>query len=279
MLNIKYYSFCVKNNNYLNNLMKKMSYSVTEKRMNGKSSDYLDKNFRNYKYYYSQYYPREFREKSPSLINTKISSYENSTFTPIKITKTNSQLNVYKASKNNLIKSYKDLSSPYILEEKVKKKYNPEIFNTELISKPKKCRNLAKIEIPNFKTFLGNKIKTNSININTYNIINSNGNGNSDKLISSSFYKPNINKSIDYLRFKKNLKYKKNDLISESIKLLIDKVNNSSKKAKAKMINKFKIRLMYDKRQNLDEYNKYVKVLEENLSKSKSKSKNKRFNY
>ena len=58
----------VKNNDYLNNLIKKMSYSVTEKRMNGKPIDYLDKNFRNYKYYSSQYYPREFREKSPSLI-------------------------------------------------------------------------------------------------------------------------------------------------------------------------------------------------------------------
>jgi hypothetical protein len=260
-------------------IIKKMSYSVTEKRMNGKPIDYLDKNFRNYKYYSSQYYPREFREKSPSLINNRHSLYEYSTFTPIKITKTNSQMNVYNISKNNLIKSYKDLSSPYILEGKVKKKYNPEIFNTELISKPKKCRSLAKIEIPNFKTFLGNKIKTNSININTYNLINCNGNGNSDKLISSSFYKPNINKSIDALRFKKNFNYKKNDLIIESIKLLLEKVNNSSKKAKAKMINQFKQRLIYDKRQNLDEYNRYMKVLEENLSRSKSRSKNKRFNY
>ena len=249
-------------------------YSVTEKKMNGKPIDYLNKHFRNYKFYSSQYCPKEFRGISPSLINHKHSLYENSTFTPMKINKTKSQMNVYKASSSNLIKSFKDLS-PSNLEEKIKKKYNPEIFNSEYISKPKKCRNLTKIEIPNYKTFLGNKIKTNSININTYNIIN----GNCDKLISSSFGKPNINKSIDALRFKKNLKYKKNDLITESIKLLLEKVNNSSKKAKAKMINQFKQRLIYDKKQNLEEYNKYMKVLEENLSKSKSRSKNKRFNY
>jgi hypothetical protein len=254
-----------------------MSYSITEKRMNGKANDYLDRNFRNYKYYSLQYYPEEFRGKKTSLINNKHSLYENSTFTPIKITKKNSQMNIYNPCKSSLIKSYKDLSSPLKLEEKIKKKYSPEIFNSEYISKPKKFRYLTKNEIPNFKTFLGNKIKTNSININTYNIIN--GNGNSDKLITSSFYKPNINKSIDYLRFKKNLNYKKNDLITDSIKLLLEKVNNSSKKAKAKMINQFKLRLIYDKRQNLDEYNKYMKDLEENLSKSKSRSKNKRFNY
>ena len=253
-------------------------YSVTEKKMNGKPIDYLNKHFRNYKFYSSQYYPKEFRGISPSLINHKHSLYENSTFTPIKINKTKSQMNVYKASQSNLIKSFKDLS-PSNIEEKIKKKYNPEIFNSEYISKPKKFRNLTKIEIPNFKTFLGNKIKTNSININTYNLINCNGNGNSDKLISSSLYKPNINKSIDALRFKKNFNYKKNDLIIESIKLLLEKVNNSSKKAKAKMINQFKQRLIYDKRQNLDEYNRYMKVLEENLSRSKSRSKNKRFNY
>jgi hypothetical protein len=252
-----------------------MSYSITEKRMNGKANDYLDRNFRNYKYYSLQYYPEEFRGKKTSLINNKHSLYENSTFTPIKITKKNSQMNIYNPCKSSLIESYKDLSSPLKLEEKIKKKYSPEIFNSEYISKPKKCRNLTKIEIPNYKTFLGNKIKTNSININTYNIIN----GNCDKLISSSFGKPNINKSIDALRFKKNIKYKKNDLITESIKLLLEKVNNSSKKAKAKMINQFKQRLIYDKKQNLEEYNKFMKVLEENLSKSKSRSKNKRFNY
>ena len=244
--------------------------------MNGKP--YLNKNFRNYKFYSSQYYPyypKEFRAISPSLINHKHSLYENSTFTPIKINKTKSQMNIYKNSKSNFIKSFKDLNSPSNIEEKIKKKYNPEIFNSEYISKPKKCRNLTKNEIPNFKTFLGNNIKINSKNINTYNIIN----GNCDKLISSSFGKPNINKSIDALRSTKNLKYKKNDLITESIKLLLEKVNNSSKKAKAKMINQFKQRLIYDKKQNLDEYNKYMKVLKENLSKSKSRSKNKRFNY
>ena len=259
-----------KYNDYLINSIKKMSlYSITEKRSTGKGVDYQDKNFRNYKFYSSQYYPKDFREKSPSIINYKLSSYEKNTFTPIKITKSNSYI------KNNLIKSYKDLSSPINNEEKIKKKYNPEIFNTEFISKPKKCRNLAKIEIPNFKTFLGNKIKkTNSVNLNTLNLIN----GSPDKFISSSFYyKPNIN--VDAIRYNKNLNYKKNDLITESIKLLLDKVNNSSKKAKAKMINQFKQRLIYDKRENLDEYNKYMKALEENLSKSKSRSKNKRFNY
>ena len=251
-------------------------YLVTENKITGKSIDYLDKNFRNNNFYSSQYYPKEFCGKSPLLIKTKYSLYKKNTFTPIKITKARSQMNVYNNINNNLIKSYKDLNSPSNIEVKIKKKYNPEILYSEYISKPKNCRNLFKNEIPNFKTFLGNKIKTNSININSYNIIN----GNNDEFITTSLcYKPKINKSIDAFKIKKNKNYKKNDLITESIKLLLEKMNNSSKKAKAKMINQFKLRLIYDKRQNLNEYNKYMKVLKQNLSKSKSRSKNKKFNY
>ena len=62
--------------------------------------------------------------------------------------------------------------------------------------------------------------------------------------------------------------------------LLIERAKKSSKKAATYMIKKFEQKLIYDKRENIKEYNKFMNALQTNLNKSKSKSKiSKRFIY
>ena len=63
------------------------------------------------------------------------------------------------------------------------------------------------------------------------------------------------------------------------MKRLIEKANNSCKKANAIMINQFEKRLIYDKKENIKEYNKFMNELTTNLNISKSKSKINKLNF
>lgn len=202
-----------------------------------------------------------------SLYNTK-----NTFLTPTKITKTKSQINIYnpKYSNNSIVRSYKDLSNYSDKETKIRKLFNPDILNAHYISRPKKFRNkISTLEIPKFNTFLGNKIKTKSINFNTFDIIN----GNSCKIFSSNISnKPKINRGIRDFRLKK-LGYLKNCINNNNMKLLVERSKRRNKRPSEFIINQFKQKLINDKKENLREFNNYMNVLQMTLNKSKSKSK------
>lgn len=207
--------------------------------------------------------------KSPSNKNNLFISRTH--MTPFKLTRTKTQTNLSNSQYlNSTTKPNKSIYNTSYISNKIKNKYNPDILDTQYVSIPKKRNKKINIEIPYRNTFLGNKIKTKTMNLNSFNYINSK----KYKLISSSFLKKTIiNKNIIDIQIKNKLCRKKNDLICESMKRLIDKANKSSKKAHAIMINKFEKRLIYDKRENLKEYNKFMNELRTNLNLSKSKSK------
>lgn len=194
--------------------------------------------------------------------------------TPIKITKIKAKtnLNINNKCLSSTSKSYKNLNTNYSnISAKIKNKFNPKILDTEYISRPRKFKKRKiSLNIPKCYTFLGNKIKKKTINLNTFDIIN----GNNCKLFTSTnFNKPIINKSIRDIQIKNKLNFKNNDSISYSKKLLIEKANRSSKKANNYMITQFYQRLRNDKRESLNEYNKYINALQTSLNRSKSKSK------
>ena len=89
--------------------------------------------------------------------------------------------------------------------------------------------------------------------------------------------KPAINKSIKDFIIKNKLKYnfKNNISISDSMKILIHRINKGNKHCSSYIFNKFNKRLIHDKRENLKEYNNYMNELQTNLNLTKSKSKNK----
>lgn len=252
-------------------------YSLTENNIyRNTSSDYLDFKTRQNKFTSSYYFPRKFSQKSFSQIRIprrrNPSITDNYFLTPKRNIK--SKTNLYKI-KN--IKSYKDLKSLSKVVTKIKKTFNPEILITEYVSQPKRNRQrnrrLNNIDIPKYNTFLGNKEKTKSFNFKTFNLINGNINESSTL---SYCNRSNVNKLRDAKNFKflNKLNYKKTDYVSESIKLLIERVNKSNKRATDKARNQFKQRLIKDKRDNLKEYNKYMSILQQSLNKSKSKTKN-----
>lgn len=154
---------------------------------------------------------------------------------------------------------------------KIKNKFNPDILETQYISQPKKQNKKIKIfDIPKCNTFLAKKIKTKSLHLNTFDIISRNY----CRLIKSpSFSKPIFNKSIRDIKIKNKIYHKKNDSLSHSMKMLIERANKSCKKSSAFMAKTFNQKLNYDKRQSFNEYNKFMNELKTNLNLSKSKSK------
>ena len=197
--------------------------------------------------------------------------------TPFKLTRTVTQSNLANSIYlNSTSKSNKTIFNSSYNSKKIKNKFNPDLLDTQYISQPKKRNKKINIDIPSRNTFLGNKIKTQTLNLNTFNYIN----GNKYKIISSSFFKkPIINKHFIDIQIKNKLCRKKNDSICESMKRLIEKAHKSCKKANAAMINQFEKRLIYDKRENLKEYNKFMNELTTNLNISKSKSKINKLNF
>ena len=126
--------------------------------------------------------------------------------------------------------------------------------------------------MPKYNTFLGSKIKGKSLGVKIANCIT----GNLSKfIIPDNYNKSFINKSIAYLRVKEKIRYKKIDDFRGS-KLLAEK---KRKKAMNSLLNQFKQKLNYDKRENLNEYNKFMSSLKINLNLAKYKNSNNEFVY
>ena len=156
---------------------------------------------------------------------------------------------------------------------RMKKMFNPDILEGQYISKPKKKKiKNSRIEMPKYNTFLGSKIKGKSLGVKIANCIT----GNLSKfIIPDNYNKSFINKSIAYLRVKEKIRYKKIDDFRGS-KLLAEK---KRKKAMNSLLNQFKQKLNYDKRENLNEYNKFMSSLKINLNLAKYKNSNNEFVY
>ena len=232
-------------------------YSITESNIyRPSSSDYLKyqklSNFNKF-YLSNNNFPCKYLFKSLSIKNNlpnKKNLFKSENFlTPNKINKTKSQHFF-----NNTTK--------------VKKKFNPDILDTEFISQPKKQKKIThNLDMLNYNSFLNTKLKLESIHLNIIDYIN----GNKHNLLRTTYCKkPTI---------KHKFNFKKKDSISDSMNLLIERVNKRNKKAESYMIKTFDKKLLYDKRENLKEYNKFINILQTNLNKSKSKSKIKRFFY
>ena len=189
--------------------------------------------------------------------------------TPTKVSKTQSQIfNSNQKKINSTRRTYRNLNSA-----RIKKKFNPDILDTQFISKPKKIKKKKiTIEIPKCNTFLGNKIKTKTFN--AFELLNINNSRFLTSMLSNNKSLINGGNIRDILT--RNKINNKNDSIAHSMKMLIQSTNRSSKKSAMNKINKFKRSLINDKRENLHEYNKFMYDLNINLSKSKSKSKPKR---
>ena len=182
-----------------------------------------------------------FSFKNESLIKSPLN--KNNLFistthkTPFKLTRAKTRANLANSKCfNSISKSKKSIYNSFYTTNKIKNKFNPDLLDTQYISLPKKKNKKKYLDNPSRNTFLDNKIKNKSINLNTFNYINTN----KYKNISFSFFKkPIINKHILDIQIKNKLCKKKNDLICESMKRLIEKANKRSKKANAIMINKF----------------------------------------
>ena len=187
---------------------------------------------------------------------------------PIKLTRENTEMNMNSTNQNYFINTPK--SKIIKTSSKIKNKFNPDILDTQYISQPKKF--IAKIQIfdiPKCNTFLAKKIKTKSLYLNTFDLI-----GRNNRLLTSpSFNKPIFNKSIRDIRIKNKIYYKKNNSMSHSMKMLIERTNKRSKKSSDFRSKTFKQKLNYDRRENLNEYNKFMSELKTSLNLSKSKSK------
>ena len=156
---------------------------------------------------------------------------------------------------------------------KMIKMFNPDILDTQYISKPKKNKKRnCRLEIPKYNTFLGGKIKGKSLRKKIANCIT----GNLSKFIIPKHYnKSSINKSITNIKVKDKIKYKRNDTFRES-KLFEEKMQ---RKTVYNLLNKFKQKLNYEKRENLNEYNKFINTLKINLNLTKYKNNNTKFFY
>lgn len=232
---------------------------------------YLSKNKLSYKAY----------QLNPSSI--KKYTYKNSFIstnhqTPLKITKVDSLTNASNSKYLNTTtnsKSYKTIHNKSIFASpKATKKFNPDILETQYISLPKKMRKKIKLDIPKCNTFLADKIKKRPLNLNIFDYINGYNLNITPRLIN----KPFIHHNIKDIRIKNKIDCKGNNSISDSMKLLINRKNKSCKKS-AKSILKFKQRLRFDRRDNMNEYNDFMHSLRSTLSRSKSKSYSRNFVY
>ena len=225
------------------------------------------------------------RYNSKPLLSVKKISTQNlfstqtNSMTHSKIAKSNSFLNFSNKKLNSSLTSYIDSNnstrnSSYI-SKKIKNKFDPNILDTHLISKPTRSnKTFSKLDMPKFNTFLSSKIKKKSINFKTFDLIN----GNICRFMNNSFRnKPAINKSIKDFIIKNKLKhnFKNNISISDSMKILIHRINKRNKHCASNIFSKFNRRLINDKRENLKEYNNYMTELQTNLNLMKSKSKDK----
>lgn len=205
----------------------------------------------------------ESKNHQTSLKMTKVDSLTNMSSSKYLNTTTNS-----KSYKNTHNKS--NFASPKII-----KKFNPDILDTQYISFPKKIRKKIKLDIPKCNTFLSNKIKKRPLNLNIFDYINGTINLNiTPRLINKPFF----HQSIRDIRIKNKMASKGNNTISYSMKLLINRENKSCKRPEKNML-KFKQRLRFDKRENLNEYNEFMNSLRSSLSRSKSKSFSRNFVY
>lgn len=198
--------------------------------------------------------------------------------TPIKMKQMKTQVNL--RNSNNFLTtshSFKNETNSLNISKKIKNKYNPDILNTQYISKPNKTMKKFKNQnIIKYNSFLNNKPKPKSILINTFDCKS----GNDYRIINFGNYdKPKINKDFIDLQIKKKLNGKKYITMCHSMKILLEKANKSYKRASTFMTKNFEKKFNFDKRENLKEYNKYMNVLQTNLNLSKSKSKFKNIFY
>ena len=152
---------------------------------------------------------------------------------------------------------------------RMKNLFNPDILDAQYISKPKKNNTKKfKMEIPIINTFLCKKIKDKSLGTKIRNCIA----GNLSKfIIPKNYYKNLINKSTTNIRTKNKITYKRNDSFRYS-RLSKEKKN---RKTVDHLIYKFKQKLHYDKRESLNEYNKFINTLQINLNLTKYRNSNK----
>ena len=235
--------------------------------------------------FYSKTKKFSSRYNSKPLLSVKKISTQNlfstqtNSMTHSKISKSNSFLNFSNIKLNSSLASYIDSNnstrnSSYI-SKKIKNKFDPNILDNHFISKPPRSnKTFSRLDMPKFNTFLGSKIKKNSFNFKTFDLIN----GNICRFVNNACgNKPAINKGIKDFIIKNKLKhnFKNNISISDSMKLLIHRVNKRNKDCSSKIFSKFNRRLIHDKRENLKEYNNYMNELQTNLNLIKSKSKDK----
>ena len=175
-------------------------------------------------------------------------------------------INKFKTRNNNYELKHLIKYKTYSNYNKMKNLFNPDILEGEFLSKPKKNkRKTSKIEMPKYKTFLGNKIKDKSLGLKISNCIT----GNLSKfIIPRNYTKSFINKSVSNIKLKEKIKYSRNDYYNNA-KLFAEKKH---RKTVMNFVNKFKQKLNYEKRENLNEYNKFMNSLRINLSLSKSKT-------
>ena len=256
------------------------AYSITES--NGYSNfqklTKLNKFYSTTKKFLSRY------NSKPLLSVTKIGtqnlfSTQTNSMTHSKIAKSNSFLNFRNTKLNSSLISYinsnnSTRNSSY-LSPKIKNKFDPNILDTHFISRiTRNNKTFSKLDMPKFNTFLGSKIKKNSFNFKTFDLIN----GNNCRFMNNACEnKPAINKSIKDFIIKNKLGrgFKNNISISDSMKILIHRVNKRNMQCSSKIFSKFNRRLIHDKKDNLIEYNNYMNELQTNLNLIKSKSKDK----
>ena len=151
--------------------------------------------------------------------------------------------------------------------------FNPEILDGKYISQPKKNKiKKSKIEMPKYQTFLNNKVKGKPLGLKICNCIT----GNLSKFIIPDKYN-NLysNKSISNMNIKDKIKYKRNDVFKNA-KNILDKKH---RKTVTNLLIKFKQKLNYDKRENLNEYNRFMSALKINLNITKSRNSCNKFIY
>lgn len=217
--------------------------------------------------------------KSKNISNENLFSTQSNFKTNSKIKFSNIFLNYSNTKLNSSLTSFIDSNNSTrnssFISKKIKNKFDPNILDTHFISKPKRFnKTFSKLDMLNFNTFLGSKIKTKSFNFKTFDLIN----GNICRFVNStSGNKPAINKSIKDFIIKNKLKsnFKNNISISDSMKILIHRINKGNKHCSNYKFNKFNKRLIHDKRENLKEYNNYMNEMQTNLNLAKSKSRDK----
>ena len=156
---------------------------------------------------------------------------------------------------------------------KIKNIFNPEILEGQFISKPKKTKkNNCRLEMPKYNTFLGSKIKGKSLGLKINNCIT----GNFSKfIIPKNYNRIPINKSISDIKVKDKINYKRNQSFKEK-QMSMEKKH---RKIVYNMLSKFKQKLIFDKRENLNEYNRFMNTLKINLNVTKLRNKSTKFIY